>query len=1121
MARSFKRITANARELQNTTIGNFSGVDLSSPTLQANTARSVELLNFVKKQKFNQKRFGFHQVISKNNDNDGYSKIHGVWTFIDSTNTERVIVHIDDHFVLLNNLGSDKSYFDINQDDFATWIIDVWSVGALPIYMEVGPEENSFGFASDGYLYVLGGGKYIRFKYDAASEDIVAEDLTDNFYSTFIPLTRNSIVPTGSSVEGLSQAYDDVNMLTQWKKNAMITGTFGNNLTSNPFHSSGYTEFQLDSNVNPKTFSDLNDSVLKLSYLKVDATALTNANYTSALTWTSNIITIGPSTPSEVEFNDFIFSKVAYRSGNPGRDYNIKDIAVRLKYKLDTFGSISYETTPYIKSAGTGGLILTNTADTTVYTPTDTTSYKYTIDYRPAISGGYLTATANPEVYHISAAAEALGYIEVPIKLFLKFINIFNSVYTFTLTTNLRIPIQSDAEFLAYQTKIDITATPQNITTHELVFKDGSTSIAKLYFGNDDEPAKLHLYYISGIDYENPTVGTPNMYITFPNWVPGYSERVTNCKFGKLWGYNGARNRLFISGNLTHKNVVYHTTQVNFYTKLTSNEIENLSNDFTYFSDLDYNIIGTDNFAINGLEVLANGNLLVLKEESALEPSLYTIKASLTDALSFDGTTVKASDGTALREEIYLANVGNQGHGGINPLAVANLNSDTVFLSNVGLRAFILSENLPVEETRSVPSSTLIDNKLVQDKTFFSSAVMYFFDGYLYLALNGTIYVAKEDEQAKDMGPKEYEWWVLKGYEYVANEVKNYADIKVRNFLNYDGELYFYNENGLFKFVENQYVDKQSIYFPDGYITYAHPNQYDFNGDETLLYTNPLVLQNLSLEKYIAFKTEQYHAISSVLYDGTTNRITFASHPTLKAEEIYEGRKVTFTSAGSDFLGNYYYLYNVNTTTSPYSAQLKKMDGTLVTDWTNFYIVPAPGPIAILSGIIEPGKELKVNFINESSSEFTVMGDFEVVVRFAYVHLQTPDRKFYIVTNDNVVAYFVTAPFNFGSNSQYKTIERFVLTNDTRIDSYVEILYIASNQANTFREITNSNNDFNFSNITMTNLYFGSTYLPLPFTLRANMRNVSSIMFKFYNDRDDNACLTNLTMLYYLTKKVR
>jgi hypothetical protein len=1118
MARSFKRVTANARELQNTTIGNFNGVDLSNPTLQANTARSVELLNFVKKQKFNQKRFGFHQVISKDTTNTYHSEIHGVWSFIDSTNTERVIAHVDDHFVVLTQLGSEKSYFDFNENDFVTWIKDVWSTspsGPIPIYMEVGPEENSFGFASDGYLYVLGGGKYIRFLYSGEINSIVAEDLKDNYYSTYIPLTRNSVVPTGSLVEGLSQAYDDVNMLTQWKKNALITGTFGATLSNNPFNSSGFTEYKLDSIVNPRHSEDLLNSRLKISYLQTNASNLINPAYTSATLWSTNVINIGPAIPLEIDFNDFIFAKVAYRSTNPGRDFSAYDIGVRLKYKLSYYGSAGYVTTPYFKTNGTGGLIVHNTADTTVYTPSNATAYKYVIDYRPAIAAGHLTGTF-PN-FTVSASAEVQGFFQIPIKLFV-ILDGANNLETL-LTRTIKVPVQTSAEFLAYQTKVDIVALPDNITTHELMFKDGGTDIAKLFF-NDNGYGRLHIYYKSGNEYENPTPGIPNIELIFPSWVPGYSERVTDCKFGKLWGYNGARNRLFISGNETFKNIVYHSTQVNFYTKLTSNTIENLNNDFTYFSDLDYNIMGTDNSRVKALEVLANGSLLVLKEENSFEASVYTIKASLTKALAFDGSAVKAGDGiTDLQEEIYLANIGNQGHGGVNPLAVANINSDTIFLSKVGLRAFIISENLPIEETRSVSASTLIDKKLLQDKDYFSNAVMYSFGEYLYLALNGTIYVASEQYLASDIGPKEYEWWVLKGYEYLSNDIKNYADIKVRNFLTYDGELYFYNQDGLFKFVENQYVDKQSIFFPDGYITYTHPNQYDFNGDETLLYTNPIVLQNLSLGKYISFKTEQYHAISSVTHNATTNRITFTTHPTLKPEEIYEGRKVIFTSAGSNFLGNYYYLYNVNNATTPYSAQLKDVNGNIVTSWVNFYW--GGPPTAILSGILEPGKELKVNFINQNTSEFTVMTDFDVVVRFAYIHMQTPVRKFYIVTNDNVVAYFVTAPFNFGSNSQYKTIERFVLTNDTRVDSYVEILYIASNQADTFKEITNSNNNLNFSNITMTNLYFGSAYLPLPFTLRANIRNVSSIMFKFYNDRDDNACLTNLTMLYYVTKKVR
>jgi hypothetical protein len=1131
MARSFIRVAANAREVQTTTIGNFNGVDLSSPTLQANTSRSVELLNFVKRQKFNQKRFGIHQVLSNDEvsvSNEQYSKIHGVWSFIDSSNTERVVAHVDDHFVLFTGLGSDKSYFNINQNYNTNWIKDIWttsSSGPIPMIMEVGPEENSFGFASDGYLYVLGGSRYIRFLYSGESNSIVAEDLKDNYYSTYIPLTRNSVVPTGSLVEGLSQAYDDVNMLTQWKKNSLITGTFGAALSNNPFNSSGYTEFKLDSKVNPKTLNDLNNSVLTLSYLKTNATALINADYTSALTWTTNVITIGPSTPSEVQFNDFIFAKVAYRSGNPGRDYNIKDIAVRLKYKLDTFGSFSYFTTPYFKSDGTGGLILTNTADSTAYNPTDATAYKYTIDYRPAISGGYLTSTANTDVYTITNLASTQGYIEVPIKLFLKYINSFGGVYTFTLTRNLRIPIQSDAEFLAYQTKIDINATAQNVTTHELVFKNGATSIAKLYFGSKDEPAKLHLYYVGGIDYENPSVGTPNMYITFPNWVPGYSERVTGCKFGKLWGYNGARNRLFISGNETFKNIVYHSTQVNFYTKLTSDTIENLNNDFTYFSDLDYNIMGTDNSRVNALEVLANGNLLVLKEENSFEASAYTIKASLTKALAFDGSAVKAGDGTTdLQEEIYLANIGNQGHGGINPLAVANIDSNTLFLSNVGIRSFILSENLPVEETRSLPASTLIDKKLLQDKDYFSNAIMYSFGEYLYLALNGTIYVASEQYLASDIGPKEYEWWLLKGYEYSENNVNNYANIDVRNFFSYDGELYFYNALGLFKIKENQFVDKETTFFAEGYITYTY-NAYTPATNNGVLSINSAITPLVTLDKYIAFRYETYNFIGHLnAWITAINGYNFGVVvSTANSSEIVVGKKFRVMAAGSTIKGNYYIISEIGPTqlvsgTTYQFIKFTDLNGNIVTSTTGW---GWGGPVNIAT-VIPAGTELKIKTINQVNNEITVFGDYEETLRFTYLHGETPNREFYVVERDNVSCYYITSPFNFGSITLLKTIDKFILSNDSRSDSYIEIEYLAANNTNQFQTVGSVTNSEMFLNdLSFNYLYFGSSILPIPFAIRANRRNIHSIMFKFKNNRDTNACLTNLTMLYYLTKKVR
>ena len=1126
MARSFIRVAANAREVQTTTIGNFNGVDLSSPTLQANTSRSVELLNFVKRQKFNQKRFGIHQVLSNDEasvSNEQYSKIHGVWSFIDSTNTERVVAHVDNHFVLFTGLGSDKSYFNINQNYNANWIKDIWTTsntGPIPMYMEVGPEENSFGFASDGYLYVLGGGRYIRFLYSGEINSIVAEDLKDNYYSTYIPLTRNSVVPTGSLVEGLSQAYDDVNMLTQWKKNALITGTFGATLSNNPFNSSGFTEYKLDSIVNPRHSEDLLNSRLKISYLQTNASNLLNPAYTSATLWSTNVIDIGPAIPLEIDFNDFIFAKVAYRSANPGRDFSAYDIGVRLKYKLSYYGSAGYVTTPYFKTDGTGGLIVYNTADTTDYTPSNATAYKYVIDYRPAIAAGHLTGTF-PN-FTVSASAEVQGFFQIPIKLFVV-LDGANNLETL-LTRTIKVPVQTSAEFLAYQTKIDIVALPDNITTHELMFKDGGTDIAKLFF-NDNGYGRLHIYYKSGNEYENPTPGIPNIELIFPSWVPGYSERVTDCKFGKLWGYNGARNRLFISGNETFKNIVYHSTQVNFYTKLTSDTIENLNNDFTYFSDLDYNIMGTDNSRVKALEVLANGSLLVLKEENSFEASVYTIKASLTKALAFDGSAVKAGDGTTdLQEEIYLANIGNQGHGGINPLAVANIDSNTLFLSNVGIRSFILSENLPVEESRSLPASTLIDKKLLQDKDYFSNAVMYSFGEYLYLALNGTIYVASEQYLASDIGPKEYEWWLLKGYEYSENNVNNYANINVRNFFSYDGELYFYNALGLFKIKENQFVDKETTFFGQGYITYTF-NAYTPATNNGVLSINPAITPLVTLDKYFAFRYETYNFIGHL--NGWITAINGYNFgvvvSTANSSEIVVGKKFRVMAAGSTIKGNYYIISEIGSIyndsgTNYRLIKFTDLNGNIVTSTTGW---GWGGPVNIAT-VIPAGTELKIKTINQVNNEITVFGDYEETLRFTYLHGEAPNREFYLVERHNVVSYYVTAPFNFGSITLLKTIDKFILSNDSRSDSYIEIEYLATNNTNQFQTVGSVTNSEMFLNdLSFNYLYFGSAILPIPFAIRANRRNIHSIMFKFTNNRDTNACLTNLTMLYYLTKKVR
>jgi hypothetical protein len=137
------------------------------------------------------------------------------------------------------------------------------------------------------------------------------------------------------------------------------------------------------------------------------------------------------------------------------------------------------------------------------------------------------------------------------------------------------------------------------------------------------------------------------MELLFPFYVEGYSSRVTKNKFGKLFGYNGAKNRLFLAGNPEFKNVVYHSYNTNFFTQ-GQGEIVPTDNDLTYFSDLEYNVVGVEDNAITALEPLSDGRLLVMKKDNKEDSTIHTIVATTTPATAYDGSSVETLDGNSI-----------------------------------------------------------------------------------------------------------------------------------------------------------------------------------------------------------------------------------------------------------------------------------------------------------------------------------------------------------------------------------------------------------------------------------------------------------------------------------------
>lgn len=1142
--RSFRRVVAAARTPSEVTINNFNGVDLSSPTLQINSSRAAESVNFLKEDGINQKRSGLTNVWNYYSLTEG--DVKGVFSFTDSSGTKRLIVATGDVLRAVTNFGEGNTY--VNGDYSFSAINDKNNNLA-----QFSTNENFVsGWVAGSKLYILYPGSYYVVVYYNANAiggaRLVAESLANNFDLTYQPLTRFGIAAEGSSASfPAGIAYDDFNLLTMWKKNSFRTGTF-TSITNNPWHTSTFYKYNLDSKVSTPAAgfqNTMSNTILNIKYLETNTLKpLTYSN------WVSSYLSTFQTSFSSPISGDVTTKRTVYTTSSSGRDFLTSDIVFR--YRLSTSNYTNYFTTDTFTPGVTVYWDLTaHPYATFPYPQVATSTNRVVIDVRQAVAAGYLghqnTTSNGNRLFHVLKGDN--GGFNVSVSIWTTYQYLGNPVTSSAITYNngVNVSVVTPLEFTAYQVQKELSLTPSFIgpetATFSTTVNGNNCIVANLHYGNDDDQAYLQIpYNTSGnpksflgessmTEFYPPVLGVSNMELTYPLYVEGYTDKVVKNKFGKLFGYNGAKNRLFLAGNPDQKNVTQRSSPVNFYTQRQGN-VTAVDEDLTYFSDLDYNIVGATDNAITGLEVLSDNKLLVLKEDNKEDATIFTISANVIDATAYDGSSVVALDGTNLKEELYLADTGNIGDGLTNHRLLATLNGDTLFLSKLGVRGVVAEKSLPTAPRSSVSRSESINKVLRENYGFADSAAMTTHKGKVYLYLNGTIYVADEDYRT-DRG--EYEWWILKSKEIIPeNGVSYFDNFKIKNFFEFDGELYFYDtgkevfasgyNTRFYKFIDKQYVDKKIQQYSNANITYTF-DAYTPATNNGVLSINSAITPLVTLDKYIAFRYETYNFIGHLnswtpAIDGYNFGVMVS---TANPSEIVVGKKFRVTAAGSTIKGNYYIVSEVGPIQSigGNPTQLIKftdLNGNLITSISGW---GWGGPVNIAT-VIPAGTELKVKTIDEGNDEITVFGDFDQTLRFTYLHAETPNREFYVVEKDNVSCYYITSPFNFNTFSDLKTIQKFILFNDGKDNSYVEIEYLASSDTNTFKYIgKETNTEFLLNNLSFDYLYLGSARLPVPFSVRVNQRNIQSIMFKFKNNKDNNAYLTNLTMLYYLTKKVR
>ena len=260
-------------------IDTFLGLDYNLSQLNVADNHAVDMLNIIYKDKLNQKRHGWQQLFQMiettyytQNENGTYSSqksntvhFNGIWTFTGEDGVERTVAHIGKLLYLIKGIGKGKTFYNCK---FVMIAEDRLNNGSLIKVTSELEDIKSKAFYGNRRLYILGGNKY--YVLTTKNSQVKLSEVEDN-ENTYIPTTTVGIVAKESLNEGessLSRAtsLDDVNLMTQYRKNKLVTGTYIEK--SNEVKSTRFSDYELDSCVNPKKDTDINNIVITINSLK-------------------------------------------------------------------------------------------------------------------------------------------------------------------------------------------------------------------------------------------------------------------------------------------------------------------------------------------------------------------------------------------------------------------------------------------------------------------------------------------------------------------------------------------------------------------------------------------------------------------------------------------------------------------------------------------------------------------------------------------------------------------------------------------------------------------------------------------------------------------------------------
>lgn len=628
-------------------------------------------------------------------------------------------------------------------------------------------------------------------------------------------------------------------------------------------------------------------------------------------------------------------------------------------------------------------------------------------------------------------------------------------------------------------------------------------------------------------DYLSEIEGSSNAEITFPSYEAGEADLINTCTFGCLFGAHNSVNRLFVSGNETASNADWHSSELNVTDyEYFGSEVLSANGNFSYFTSESIMYYGETDNKVIGYDIVSNDKLLVLKNKSDKEKTVYFRTPTLIKALNAAGMSETDVGGDSGLQEEFTLTKGNNSVAGISPQTIINFNGDTLFVDSDNQISGLDLEGIIGDNQRYANSrSKFIDYKL-KDLDL-SDAVVWSNNKYLFLSIPNvglfvTHFEAKTDDQ--------YEWWFI-------------TSDNPTVFLEVDDKIYYGNGDGAFGTLQNgQYADITKIFA---------------DKDQTALISilpaeERVLIEQALVNKLDESKTYKFCAIPD-LTDYTKNiffEIAKASH-TEDAEEIYiDYSKDTFV--GGELKENKIYYFNyieenlederaikvdssspLATFGKAYKFKEVSVDDTEYNlNHKSYFLLDASTGNRITGFSTAELEEVSicerldedVEILNIDKTRSTLLlgrdGEALNIVQYGIQNPYERNIKAEIKNYEGIEAYYIGAPMLASSINTLKTIWSIILTNDTDIASSLRVA-IASNKVPFYKskDIAHTARgdlgiDFNKMDFARTD--FDKKVVPRTYTVNKVLGLQKFLCLAFKNEKGKNAVLSEMAITYTL-----